>query len=406
MRRILLALCLASSLGSFLGCFSVGLPEYFSEATTTSSASGRFSRSVTFPSRNVIHKDHQRALIITPTLDRENQTLGHQYLFGIFPITNLFLQHSVGTLLEEETLDIFQQLGYAVYSSDKRSASQAVEILNPEVIIEPLANTIHINAFDLFFFRILKASVKLQINYLKKNGSALLVEKSLPVENEIRRYRSFGHAPALSLLLHTAVRNALESSLTDLPKKLRTLNGRSSYLEGEERPLLIISPPFFNVAPPSELGETLAKSYGFGVPPFSEDRLRRLVQRGFRLGLTAMNAEVVTVNNLDQRNSSIASKVWFIKSVVESITAKDNKIGMTVLFQIQEPDKELLRSVRCSGEQTVTPTRDGRWVVALENSAAALIEQAFEVEHSSNQSEQNQNNRCTLTTTQPTNESQ
>ena len=287
--------------------------------------------------------------------------LGHQFLFGLFPITYLYLQHDSGSLLSELLADTLQESGFTPLLV--ASPAEVSAAFNPDLIVRPRFTALSVNAYDAFFFRVISIRGDLE---LELGGETVRREVAL------REYRSHAHAPLLSSLLERATREALREMVSQLPRRH---SNHSADGVGTKTPLLLEEPTF--TQPPSPaVGVDLAGSYGFDfTPPFTFASVRRIVQRGVVQGSRVQGVPQAALRG--EWAPSRAGSWWRLATAIseldlhaESDERSAVKLGLD--FKLETRAGQLLARARCSRSELVASAVDGALVVTVERAAAAL----------------------------------
>ena len=290
-------------------------------------------------------------------------SLGYQFLFGLFPISYLYLQHDRRSLMAELMADTLQESGFTPLLVESSSGLEAA--FRPDLVLRPRFEALSVNAYDAFFFRI----ISIQGSVLVEGGG-----KTVQRELALREYRSHAHAPLLSSLLERAAREVLRSIVAELPRRH---SPRAVDAHDLKTPLLLEEPTF--VQPPSPaVGIELAGSYGFDfTPPFTFASVRRIIQRGVAEGGRVHGVPLASLRG--EWFPSREGSWWRLQTEIveldlngaEPATGND-AVRLEVHFRLLSRTGPVLASARCSRSEPVARSVDGALVVTVERAAAAL----------------------------------
>jgi hypothetical protein len=367
----------------------MGLPEYFSGLETQSS---HIPEIIKPSSRNT-----PIALIVPATDDQyrlsptasSGQRLGSQYFLGVFPLTGLYLQHDLDSLLIEKTISQLQALGYRSYIVNRRHLSAVSASLSPAISIAPTLD-ISLNAYDAFFFRILSAQGNLKIDYLAPTGRVMHTE-NLAINK--RQYRRTGFAPALSRVLENSLVESLGETLSRershyLPRA--RANAQFDTPTDSPSPLLLL-PVSLDQKLATKINNLIGSSYGFKhSPAISSGATRRLIQRGLEYSASSSElpvaAEIPPLASQPEKVLPRNVHLWYLSSTVEQLSTGPSgqhpeNIQMSMLLTLHEqapPNTQRIISLkRCQVSFPVVRGVDGYWAVTLERASAEIGKQFF-----------------------------
>jgi hypothetical protein len=357
---------------SLSSCLPYGLPEH--PAT--------FQTSVN-PKNTTLHftpTAGKRILFIAPEYHpNETEYFGSKYLL-FFPITRLFLQHGTQNFVLEKSIEIFKNIGYQVFITDKKSAISSIQHIQPSFIIEPEFEDLKITVKDFFVIRKITISGSLifkSFRYQKSNNS-LVASNVFRKDIDENSYKRFGKGPYLSFLLEKEVgEKILEIS------KLLSSRPISNKLTPTES-LVLINPPQINPDINPVQGQALADSYGFSSEtPYQTIQIARLVQKGaFRAfnKLSPSIAQSLQPTNMRPRTNS--SKLIFFDISLNELRFEGRNISLSAELRLMESahenQQEILFLKNCSFTGTLTKSKDGRRVVSLEDAIEKFTIEFFQ----------------------------
>ena len=378
-----------AALGVMLaGCFRMGMPEHPAElqAGTAAIAPLLSARPAGRPAL-VIAADSADAQIL-PASGKRPAGLGTQFVFGVLPVTRLFLQHSTESFAAEITLAALARRGFSPAMAAKDQALPAASLLRPEVIIEPEIADLSVNAYDALAIRRLSVGGEFKLHVYRQSAHGELEKlgtMSEPLEGSA--FRRSGSAPQLAYLLEQTALKALDKMLQAMPPAaFRCRPPVSGATAGHE---LLIEPPDLASIDLRPFGVLAAESYGFTEGgPYRPGEILRFLQRGLTAGAHAAEiSSIVLLSPLpaaphffDHRES-----VWLLRSrimelaVVPAASGTDRKSvrlaaeAETRSDPSREPGEKLLSAV-CTATAELDSTVDGAIVAAAEQASAALIE--------------------------------
>ncbi len=365
----------------------MGLPEHYAtlQARSLSPKLGRAvlqSEAPIGPTGSIL-----LALDSPPPLSHPVESLGHQYLFGMIPLTTVFLQHSANQLLGELAVELLEGQGLAVYTTSGTRLGEVLRVIEPESIVELKVSEARVNAFDAFFVRILKARAQVQATVLERKGNGTVPKRQLEQRGEKSEYRRYGHAPQLSHLLQSTLKSALERLVPGLQAKSERRFGESDSTPPTGTGLVLLAPPEFERPPTVRAGEVLALSYGFeSSPPYTNGQMARMIQHGLARGLEAENVLVVSssVPTLPKlklaRAGEMKPALWRLRALVQELTfpdTEDETLRLTLKLHLDEiasgSKPQPLLSARCTVEEPRMSGVDGAWVATLEEAGTRMV---------------------------------
>lgn len=415
-RVLILSLFLALSMSS---CFAMGIPEHFAPLTQQRVPSGgRGGRIASAGFSFSRHRDlaaksqgNPRVLLLQPNLhDSPNTTLkpkeveyfGHQYVFGIIPLTRLFFAHGTNSYVMENAIEELETRGWNVFLANARDMKRAAALVRPEWIIMPMLPTFSLNVYDLLLLRNIDIRGSLRLDFFMPNrahnGTLSFSSSTSITAMQHNTFRNKGQAPILSHLAKEAIKKTMGEGLDGYHARYFYHSPRSQiYGQGEtsdnsilneakasKDEIFLISPPEINPALPSKIKSSLSSSYGFThLPPFSEQEISRLVQRGLHSGFTADGHTVVSASARSPTWLGRNLRVVELESNIENIElleAKNNAnvLKLTLSFTFSDLSKgaphsiSVLNELTCSAQVINEKQVDGHWIFALENAANSI----------------------------------
>jgi hypothetical protein len=363
-----------------IGCFSMELSEHISPAASSPIMNNNMPIAIVLSNKDNVN--HSKPKI-----------LGHQYILGIIPFTNLFLQHSPEQLVLEMTIERLQNYGFRVFITDKNHVSLAGNTIQPSIIIEPVINSVKINAYDAIFYRILNANVTLQFEYSKLSNSGLITPtRHYIVEKSKKRYKQFAYSPALSLLLEQTVGEAIDDALQTIPTQHRAKNQRALKIHNNrEEYMLILNPPLINNSLAHEIILNLPPAY---INPINKafiknETIARIVQRGIEIELTKLGHKLLTATQpVLNVETNQAKNAWILQSSIKSIKPIANSNNSRIIELIMQVEFTLYHTTfehtmqvasisNCEVVQKAPRGIDGYWVYTIENAASSLVNEYF-----------------------------
>ena len=392
-----------------LSCFRMGMPERFSTATEGASApSMSVGSSIVNNSSALERLLNRRALAGTAVVVLPNgfaaaygigataqpKILGHQWVFGVIPLTRLFFQHNAESVMLESLRDVLQEERFRCLLVAEADLPSVVPLVRPDLIISPRLKEVSVSAYDVFFFRVVSLGAELTLDLMEWEATG----KSAPLRrfnkmlssDAVKRY---AHADMLASEFTELLQDGIYEGVRQLIVWQSEVPRRSpsrakpplQILPGKE-PLLTVLRPEFAKPPPPLLGELLASSYGIArVPSFSMETILRLVQRGTEAGLAASGAKVVSSSSRmpgGVMRFQGRGVQWELYAAIETIAPDPEDRGwdaealrLRIRYRLQERSVSgvsLLSDAVCEVVQPLTYGVDGPWVFAVEEAAVLL----------------------------------
>ena len=363
----------------------MGLPEYF--CSVEPAPAGKGTETLSF----------HPVLVVAAEEADAGPALGHQYLLGVIPFTNLYLAHGLDTLLEETLLDLLLQQSFAPVVVYEKDFEDALGLIPAAFAVKPEAAALALNAYDALFFRILNLSGTLALTVLQQGAEAPVREVA---ELDSRKYRSYGYAPELASLLVQNTKDGWEQMLPKVAagaeqrRRLRRML-REDHLKGAVPATGVLVPlPTVAAAIEEKLSGEVTSSYGFkDAFPIKRQALARIVQRGMAAGFRSMDVPVFSLVMKAEPGSSFCKSAdaacWRLSSSISSLTIVQNKgeskLRGEVLLMLEDlasedrVAREIKKSI-CRFERPVEKTRDGYYVFALEEAFSAVAVAFFSQE--------------------------
>lgn len=339
------------------GCFSMGMPEIVNTTIATP------------------QKPRMVALVVAPSavaFHSEPELLGIQYVAALLPVTRLTLAHGPQLFLMEVAAEILQLAGYDPVVVSEASLPLAAQTLPFQHILRPQVQNLTVNAYDAFFFRILRVSGILQVDELR--ADTIELRRSTAVVIDETQYRTDGHAPTLSALLKRALAEKFKTTLRDLASPIRPTSQLT--VAQEQMPLVAVnllsgSPALRPVA------ALIESSYGFpGALGYNEHSVSRLIQRGMQASLE--DRSIASVSTTFGAIPSFSSRrpFWSLSGVVEELAVNEQLIlGLKLQLEEVRPGENasILLRAHCRGSFQEQDNLDGSWAFTLETAAGSLV---------------------------------
>ena len=393
-RSYLLRVFLSLSCFSLQACIPMGLPEFTGEICCPTKSNFGQKR---FPST-------QQAIALLVTQERDlagivendREYLGRQYVFGFIPLTRVYLAHKTASLLLEVSLDTLRILGYQPILVSKSALESAYRILRPQIIVEPELKKLALNAYDTFFFRLLRLKGDLLLHYYETGEINRRYTEHLSFSEN--RWKKYAHAPALSGLLEKSLRQTLAASINKHQTKRAKLFGSrartSSVQKSNPDPakpsssnLILIFPPTIPASLVENAGTELAASYGLsGLKSYRSGQIARLVQRGIMQATQSSNISQLSFTEesyLKLHGLPPEQKTQIVETAVNSLDFfpedRELKLELDIWLSQLEPSAQKTNQThyRCNSKRKA-PQRDAYWILALESLVLDFTKEVLE----------------------------
>lgn len=301
------------------------------------------------------------------------EILGYQFILGFIPMTRLYFEHGLNASVEEATLAVMQEQGYATFVVESGSFSRAVSAVRPRIILSTGVSDLSLHAYDAFFFRVLSLNGTLTVERLASSGAAV-GKYFVPLKE--KRFRLQAHALALASVFESSLFAGMRELLSThrVSRKSRKPVGS---LPVSGKPLVFVESPSSQFEMPGQLGQQIADSYGFqGVPAYSQAEVLRMVQRGLVSGLDG-SLVALAPRNLEQIVQT-QDPHWILSTDLERLVLHHSNKGegpgleLGLRFQLRERGREVLGAT-CHTYQPLLGDRDGYWVFTIERATAETI---------------------------------
>ncbi len=353
-------------------CLPMGIPEYFSNSSVSNYDNNLIKRYV------IKEEKSPTALIITnknpynlPIDKYYIKPLGHQYLFLIFPITNIYLQHGLESLLIEKLLTSLKTKGYNVLilDKDKINNKNDLSFFNPEIIIRPSLN-LSINVYDVFFIRIILIDGVLKIEQFDKNANLIRIFSDR-INKKTYRFKAIG--PILSKELEKRVTKSINKTLSNL--YLKSTFSKKENLSLKNLPLVIKTPILKEDY--KDIRKKISDSYGFkNLKPQPKGVIIRLIQRGLKLGASNENIHNYSlISNHNENNDNY----WSLETKINKIKIDPpkNTLELALTLTLKEHTKNspptLIKRKSLSTKTPIKKTYDASLPLTLELAASTLL---------------------------------
>lgn len=389
----------------------MGMPEKFSSGE--SHLNPRLAKALSSLNNARQSKRQESTLIVVKDNDpygiNSTNTLtdwiGSQYLFAIFPLTRLYLQHSIDSAITEILIDQVLRKGMQAYITTTSGEQAAIAALSPNHIISTNIKNISLNAYDLLFVRLLSVSGEIITNTTP--NLTLRNSEGFSTQIEASTWKKSAYAPSLAYLLQTSLEQSLNTSLKDIlntypthkTNSVQSINELDIDTLGQthsRQPSTIIIPPIkLQYAMNPEIQNTLTSSYGFSnIEPLSQGNVRRLIQRGIEFGIRKHHKSVIAAvgDELSPSESlptacQITSNqaLWCLEPTIDELLAEKinlhtQGIQLTmsfVLYEVSQQRTQIIMKQRCTTKLPLIKDVDGYWIVTLENAASIASEFFF-----------------------------
>lgn len=356
------------------GCLRVGLPEPVADPGGQLPANPRLRALVEHAAESSVS-----VLLLGGCDERgalDSSSLGHQYLFGVIPLTSLFLEHHPEQLLFETLTAELLQRGYTVYRASCGERGPLIRAVHPDWILEADLPALRINGFDLFFLRLMALDGDIRLRSWTCRDCC--TDRGAPareqrVHLDASEYVRYAHAPQLAALLQERMQRSVH---TALPEVLRTEHRRLSAACGDsgseqEAQVLVVDTPQFATPLPATLGSLVAQSYGFeSVTAYSAGMLASLVRRSMAKSL---QNRLTVVERIQTGSGRAASPgLWGLETQIEVLGIENGEAALTLLFRLRSGIEDEIVA-RCSTREREVTAADGSWVVTIEQAAGRLV---------------------------------
>lgn len=364
------------------GCFRVGIPEKIADPAPASLTTKRL-QSLLEHSRS----ERRRMLVLTGCEEEAGgrpPTLGHQYLFGVFPLTSLFLEHRPAALLSEAISSQLLARGWEVSRGSCKEAARLILALHPDAVLEADLRDLRVNAYDLLLARRMVVSGRLVVRMSGRQGcgESATPHAESPAEPsaEVSRIFSagefvrFAHPPQLAAILQKQLESELSvatsEAIATLPAAAPTpCTGPSS----GDRQVVSVETPLVSRAALGDTGTITAQSYGYqSAMPFTDGMVASIVRRGMAAKLAREFPVTETLN--PSRDAD--DEAWHVTGRIESIAFRGETLRLTAVLQLRFHGVASV-TARCSTEAVQDRSADGSWVVTLEHAAGTIAGEFF-----------------------------
>lgn len=331
-----------------------------------------------FIRKNPLKKD-KSILLIAPDAPQNTEYFGSQFLL-FFPITRLYLQHGIQSFVLEKSVEVYKDLGFEVFITNRNSSFSSIQNLNPTYVVEPRLENLKINVKDYFVIRKIKieGSLLLQAFRYQKSSNVIIASSVYRKNIDNNYYKRFGKGPFLTFLLE----KELKTNILNLSQLVSTYSAKQkpSFLS---KNLVLINQPQINENIIKSQGPILANSYGFNSEkPYNKTQIGRLVQNGTFLAFNELKISVAQNLQGDFFNSNQDSKLTLLDIYLEELIFKSEKISLKAKIKLWESKgnghRELLFARNCSLSEDLTKSKDGKHPVSLENSLKKLTLDFFQ----------------------------
>lgn len=360
MKQLLRLILVISLIIANLGCFNVGLPEYYSSASAKKLKVNRTA---------LILIDATR---VYDTTSRDYH--GNQYLFPFLPFTSLYHQYGRESLILELIIDQIRQKGFYPVVADKSRASTAQRIAAADIVLEPKIDDLEINAFDLLLFRKLSVSGDLRINYFKTDFNRPFYYNSFNFSES--KIRSFASAQGLGFFLEKVFSEAFDKQFEkDLKKQiLISTRAKKKASNQKQQKTFVLIPTQVSEEVYQNFEPILRNSYGFSdMPAFSIFQVQRLIQRGFEQSL----ADKSFISYLDRINKLANFRnVWLVSTRLNSVREQNRNLDFNMSILISGQNSNEI-NLNCSYQARIDKSNDAYVAVATMMAMKEMLNSAI-----------------------------
>lgn len=338
-------------------CFSLGIPEIYQRETTP--------HKLEVGDVVGVHADFEK-IYRHGLAEEDRRNIGMQFVFGVIPFTNLYLQHTSLAQITEKLLEENHRV--ALVSSD------LVESLPLVIRIENV--DISINVYDFLFFRRLSIDGEIT-GFVNRNSKGVVKE---PFEQEIlsSSYLKAAHLPKLSLELDKAITEALaEMTSKILPFHDYREGRRFMDLSFDSSSVVFLSPPVLSATTEEKTGlrRLVGSSYGPGSEVLYENlSLGRVFQRGLEVSFAEKGLSFVS-------SGSRIGLPLHLETEFQLIELQENSVKLIALLSLYNSE-ELLKTQKFEEEVQLIESSDALWFATLEN-AGKMVADKFLVDGTS-----------------------
>lgn len=364
----------------------MGIPEY---------VSGRYQIGGATRTR-LAHTGHLAAkppvFIVRPSNAEEHhrESLGHQYVFGIFPVTRLFLEHGAESDLTEMLVDTVAQEGLSPILVSEKAAPEIFKTLNAPFFIRSSLRAMSVNAYDMVFVRNVSVDGALILERIAPDSS-VVAKTEEPISRS--QYLSQGHGPVLAASIEKSLQSAVRNALPKVgPAHRRRIPATSASREQAAiSDLAIIEFPKIRGLYSATVGQAISDSYGFsGQSPFSQASVLRIIQRGVEQGIDSVGVANISLASVDADQpeaSANPASLWYLSSTISSLEPETSRgrtditsIYMVVDFEARSTvgyTATQLFHVQCAKQVMPKSGSDGFWRTSLEDASREMAREMF-----------------------------
>ena len=338
------------------GCIRIAVPEYYPNLAILGSGLKNDSLSSlqhSFSQDGYVQRAQKKQVILidkasllsTPVVAADlNATLGHQYVFGLLPLSSLFLPNGIAQSLPEIIATIFINRGYTVYFASAANLPSLIERMPQAFVVETELLNPRLNAFDLLIVR----KISITGDAILKVSSGLSPQNIFVKEIDFSQYRKFAHVPTLAAEFYGQIGEVFSELIGEWENGLRYVHlGKKqpsvqTEKGGKEERIFFVSlPKLLNYTEPFivKLGMLTAQSFGYlNQPAYEFSAIQRMLQQGVVQGLRGL--PVASVAAMTDRPQDLLGREVIAKEI-EAIAVPS--AVPTILPKEQLPKDELLK---------------------------------------------------------------
>lgn len=308
------------------------------------------------------------------------KTLGSQYIFFVFPLTRLYFQHGVNYFFRETVIEKFHDLNFDIcetsFNLDGEINNAILRECNPDFIIEPIIRNPRLNAYDLFFYRLLSIYAELDFNIYKWQEGRLFQVRKFTQVVDIDKFSKTGFANQLSRLFSEEISNQVDKVITSL-RASRDVSKYDFFYSKSLRPFLEIERPEILKEISPELIELFNKSYGYKSNSlYSEPKISRVFQTAAILAVTKLKYDfLLTSRKTRFPETSLKIKIYNIEVNKEQLS-----IDMEILLISHNQSKYvILKKLRKNMQMNLSDNVDSSYQIAIEEATSQILFEFFKI---------------------------
>jgi hypothetical protein len=324
----------------------------------------------------------QSALVLVSSGEPETKIFGTQFVAGIVPFSQVYLQNSAQIMLEELTIDALQQSGFSVLTAPAEEIARGLAYFQPQLVIRPELRALDFSAYDALILRVVRLSGEIALQVYRP-GAADPLRPTSELRSSVSEtfYRRSAFGPFLSATLARELNTALNEILAAVPRSRRDPSPLPQTVLEQINPRTSITflPPTFTPAAAEELaalGKPIAESYGYqGESPYSLGQLARVFLRGVTRSAALSGTPYLSVIDPRFESSGLLERQpsWVLRTELERVRLHGDpeQLEIQALLTLGERGSHLARA-RCSTVVSRPSGVDGVWVEGLSRAGSQL----------------------------------